>query len=710
MPNPTATKPATAVWGSALTLGANQKAAVGLCEGAGSPVESVNNVVAMPATGYQAMQVGRAPVWVANGFNTSPTLRFPYQAQSLYFPGCVNSLGTARTFYAVLRLTTTLNLGAGYACYPVGAATDNFYHGMYLSDQVLGYFRTANSLLTGTTNLAKMSLIPGRWYAVAVAIDESTTPKTRLFYLYDYTAQALHGASGQGGTVEATATSVGSTNGLVINSCLQYAEYIQPFDLYCAGLDNAKWLAADFANFFADPSVFLRGTYTPSGGLVAGTSRLLESTESTIYVGSSRATGTGTGGSGAPTYQWYRATTSAFTPGAGNILANGGGVSGATTLNLTDGSVTAGTPYFYKLQAADGSSTVTFPQVSAITQAKAHIRIGQIGDSETRQQYHTVGFVRAIHARGRRASSVNAGTSGTSVSATTSWKPSYSPAAVNEVWTLSTTINGTPTGGTFTLTDPTSGITTGAINYNSTAAAMNTIMDTAFGVGFVVATGGPLPTAITLTFSGGTFASTSRALGYCTSSFTGTGTISGTTPLASITRTTAGTPGGTANNFLAVAQALFAADNVTWVVLQLGANDSSAGISQATFTTDLTAICSTLTGNGYKVVLLAPNYRVTAGLGSPGANPDATSETYVDAIRSYGVAMAGIANGSTILYGGTNGYLYSTTDFYDFQDGLHPLATIGQIMQGMTWATAAMNAIEPAAVGGGGTLINQGEY
>ena len=79
--------------------------------------------------------------------------------------------------------------------------------------------------------------------------------------------------------------------------------------------------------------------------------------------------------------------------------------------------------------------------------------------------------------------------------------------ALNEAAQLSTsavqtvTITGTATGGSFTLTF--NAITTGAIAYNSTAAAVQTIMDTAFGQGQFIVAGGPLPgTPMTFTFTG----------------------------------------------------------------------------------------------------------------------------------------------------------------------------------------------------------------
>lgn len=102
----------------------------------------------------------------------------------------------------------------------------------------------------------------------------------------------------------------------------------------------------------------------------------------------------------------------------------------------------------------------------------------------------------------------------------------------NEVQSLAT--SGTPTGGTFTLTFK--GYTTGPIAYNAAAAAVQSALEAlaTVGTGGIVASGGPLPTAVTLTFSN-QLGGDSQPLVTTTSSLTG-----GTTPAAAVTRTTAG--------------------------------------------------------------------------------------------------------------------------------------------------------------------------
>lgn len=75
---------------------------------------------------------------------------------------------------------------------------------------------------------------------------------------------------------------------------------------------------------------------------------------------------------------------------------------------------------------------------------------------------------------------------------------------VDNVWSLTTT--GTPAGGTFTMTAVVNGSTqtTATIPYDGTSAQVATALGalTNIGVSNVSATGGPLPTAIVITFSG----------------------------------------------------------------------------------------------------------------------------------------------------------------------------------------------------------------
>lgn len=100
-------------------------------------------------------------------------------------------------------------------------------------------------------------------------------------------------------------------------------------------------------------------------------------------------------------------------------------------------------------------------------------------------------------------------------------------------------ISGTPTGGTFTLTVPSTvnsstPVTTGAIAYNATAANVATALNTAFNRSDITATGGALPgSSVVVTFP---VALSKVALMTANSA----GLTGGTTPAASATLTVAG--------------------------------------------------------------------------------------------------------------------------------------------------------------------------
>lgn len=105
----------------------------------------------------------------------------------------------------------------------------------------------------------------------------------------------------------------------------------------------------------------------------------------------------------------------------------------------------------------------------------------------------------------------------------------------NQVNSLVTT--GTPTGGTFTIT--VNGVTSAGIAFNAAAATVQAALVAMSNIaaGDVVAAGGALPTAVTLTW-GGAFAGQA-----VTVSASGAGLTGGTTPTAAVTTTTAGAVG-----------------------------------------------------------------------------------------------------------------------------------------------------------------------
>lgn len=103
---------------------------------------------------------------------------------------------------------------------------------------------------------------------------------------------------------------------------------------------------------------------------------------------------------------------------------------------------------------------------------------------------------------------------------------------VNDVQTLTTT--GVPTGGTLNLTYTPTGATTTNLNFNETAANVQSALRVILGSSNVNATGGPLPSAITITFVG-TLGNANQPVFTFTNNLTG-----GASPTPVITHTTPG--------------------------------------------------------------------------------------------------------------------------------------------------------------------------
>lgn len=118
--------------------------------------------------------------------------------------------------------------------------------------------------------------------------------------------------------------------------------------------------------------------------------------------------------------------------------------------------------------------------------------------------------------------------------ATTGVIKGASATPTNEVQSLVT--SGTPTGGSFKLAFK--GATTGTIAYNAAATDVQAALSslTTIGFGNVACTGGPLPTAVTITFQGSLAGTSVPLVTVSTPALTG-----GSTPAAAVTRTTPGT-------------------------------------------------------------------------------------------------------------------------------------------------------------------------
>jgi hypothetical protein len=142
-------------------------------------------------------------------------------------------------------------------------------------------------------------------------------------------------------------------------------------------------------------------------------------------------------------------------------------------------------------------------------------------------------------------------------------------AGASASWTV--TKSGTVSGGTYTLTDPETGINSGALAATATAAATQTALESVYGVGNVSVTGGPLTTtALTITMRVGT-AGTFILPPTLASSLTGGGT-------AVVATVTAG-GGGHLNGYGPYTWDAYSGDGTFWSGDVDWANEGSAANS-----------------------------------------------------------------------------------------------------------------------------------
>jgi len=137
----------------------------------------------------------------------------------------------------------------------------------------------------------------------------------------------------------------------------------------------------------------------------------------------------------------------------------------------------------------------------------------------------------------------------------------------NEVQSIITT--GNPTGGTFTLTF--NGQTTASIPFNATAGQIQAVLQALsnVGAGNVICTSGPLPGAVSVTFSG-TLGGSPQNIMTHTDALTG-----GSAPAVAISRTTAGIAVVNRLNRLALAQKILANPLGYTDLMSIGVADSA---------------------------------------------------------------------------------------------------------------------------------------
>jgi lysophospholipase L1-like esterase len=135
---------------------------------------------------------------------------------------------------------------------------------------------------------------------------------------------------------------------------------------------------------------------------------------------------------------------------------------------------------------------------------------------------------------------------------------------------------------------------------------------------------------------------------------------------------------GAGTGYLTAAKTAFAAAGVTTVLIMLGANDSGASVSAATYGSNLSSICNDLVTAGYTVILNGQGW-IAPTSGWP-ANPN----TF---LRDYNAQMDSLDNGTTILRGDTEAWTYFVERQSELSDGVHPNTTGAQTYAEM-WAAA----------------------
>lgn len=144
---------------------------------------------------------------------------------------------------------------------------------------------------------------------------------------------------------------------------------------------------------------------------------------------------------------------------------------------------------------------------------------------------------------------------------------------------------------------------------------------------------------------------------------------------------------------LIAAKSAFSSASVTHVHIMLGANDAAAAnlVSASTYLSNLSGICTDLTGAGYKVILSYPTY-IPAG-----ANSNATTAASVALAQSYQAQIDSLINGTTILRGDTLAWNYFQDTLSEYQsDQTHPTATGARSL-----ATMWVRAIDAALAASG---------
>ena len=628
MANPTTNVPTNPVFDSSLGLGSVTQAIIGFTEGVGQPKEFKNQKVpAVVLARYAGSGIvgaqgpGTAPTWDATGFphtpdGGSPALRFDLGNRCLFFPqGTVPSWGTAtqKSIFIVFKHRMGVNpitSGNTQLC-TLLTYGDNPTVELRLSSSNTGTTTLVLVRNFGTVTLTGATLVPNVWYGLLLTMNDVPGTKERIVRLYRYDTQT--DVTGAGGLVVTDgSTTIGANNTTTTASINSNDTGGTGWVTFTGSVKCIHFLTglpsdADFQTLYQEPWAPLRGTYTASGSLTAGTAALGETTDTTVRVSWSRATGIGTSGTGVPSYTVERSTDAAFT--SPTTVYSG------SNLTYLDTGLTPETVYYYRVKATDGSSTVTYPSgvpLMTATRRGTGITCVFLGDSETENNSNTLVVCQEIDRQGYPCNPVNRGKSGAtlaSVDGTNGWSPGIGPT----IFTI--TISGAPTSGTFGIAVSVNGGTfqnAASQPYNLSASALQTALEglSNVGSGNVAVSGSSLPGGtLTVTFQG------ARATDYVNLSLQTSSNSMNNGAVPVFTLVQRGFPIGPlyAN---AVAEIL-TLPRLDFLPIMLGANDSVSpyAFSVSTYTYLLTKLCQKLrtdllgTFPNFKILLVPPPLR-----------------------------------------------------------------------------------------------------
>lgn len=250
-------------------------------EGYGVPKDFAQLNVPHYHDGPAGLNSGRPGRWIADQFADGPVFRCGIGSRQWAYRGQgLQNAFTARgkTFFGIFRYNRppavvggnpTGNLVSIPLC---GVGLDTFFTVAVIDGKSgsLGRSQLASSFYASGavgTALGAMQVPPNRFCAFAIGLDDIASPRTRRFFLGDYSIDWKHPLNGQGGTVETATAGYSETTSaahFVINGGTTAAGSQFFGDWACAGFAETMWTATEFDDFYDNPWGALQEVLTPS--------------------------------------------------------------------------------------------------------------------------------------------------------------------------------------------------------------------------------------------------------------------------------------------------------------------------------------------------------------------------------------------------------------------------------------------------------------